>query len=251
MRSYFYLLPFFATTPVFAQPAPSIAPAKPQIQIDAKAVELLDKTAKYYGSLRSLKIVTRGSSTWEGETLPINLTLFFERPNRVRAQGEADGTKSVVVADGKTLFLWDDLVDNPVKRAQNDRYTEPWRNLMGTADYFVADYFSDWLFGQHWLRPLQTQKVEINIDVFEAKVLPSRLINGAPAEGVQLQATRNARGKEPKFLTLRILWFRPDGRLVRAEQINDFGAKVKRKTVDVVAARTNLALPSSTWALKK
>ena len=237
---------------VYAQPALSTRPAKESIRIDPKAVELLDKTAKYYGSFHSLKIVTRGSSTWQGETSPLTLTLFFERPNKVRAQGEADGTKSVVVADGKTLFTWDDLVKHPISLLQNDRYSRPWRETMGGADYFVAPYFADWLFGKHWLRPLQMDRVEMDIDLFEANALPSQLINGAPAQGVQLRATKNASGQQAKFVTQQTMWFRQDGRLVRAEQTNDFGGgKIKRKTVDVVGVSLNPKLPASTWALKQ
>lgn len=63
MRFLLYFLPCLIAAPVLAQPAPNVAPAKRALQIDPKAVELLDKTAKYYGSLHSLKIVTRGVAT--------------------------------------------------------------------------------------------------------------------------------------------------------------------------------------------
>ncbi len=253
MRIYFALSLCLVAAPLTSQAQPTIEarPAKENVHIDTQAIALLDKTARYYGSLRSLKLVTRGSSTWKGETSSLRLTLFFERPNRVRAQGEADGMKSVFVADGKTVFIWDDWVNDAVKRPQHDRYTQPWRDLMGNADYFVAPYLADWLFGEHWLRPLQINRIEKDVDVFEAKFLPSKLVNGASAEGVQLRAIRNASGKEAKFVTQQTMWFRADGRLVRAEQTNDFGDQIKRKAVDVVGARANDSLPAATWALKK
>lgn len=169
----------------------------------------------------------------------------------MRAQGEADSVKGVVVADGKTLFMWDDLLNSVVKQPQNDRYTLPWRDMMATTDSLVGSYLSDWLFGQHWLRPLKTDEVLTGADTFEAKALPAKIINGAPAQGVALRATKNATRKNPKYTAEQIMWFRADGRLARAQRENHLGAKIRRDTVDVIGERPNLALPASTWALQK
>ena len=91
----------------------------------------------------------------------------------------------------------------------------------------------------------------MSADTFDARTLPTKTVNGAPAQGVQLRAIAAAHGIVPKFTTEQTMWFRSDGRLVRAELINHIGTKIKRGSVDVRGERDDLAVPASTWALKK
>ena len=252
MNNCLRILPLLAIFSVsaHAQPKPDVPSMRIKTQIDPKAVDLLDKVAAHYKSVKTMKLVAQGSTRWEGETMPNRLTLFFARPNKIRVQGESDDTKGVFVADGKTIFSWSDLAGS-FTLPQNDRYTQPWRELMTTTDFLIGSYLSKWLFGGHWLRPLQTDQIVTDADSFEARVLPTKIVNGAPAQGVQLSATKAAQGKTPKYTSEQTMWFRADGRLVRAELVNYIGTKIKRGAVDVTGELDNSILPASTWLLKK
>ena len=106
MNRTFFILPLLAifAAPAWAQLKPVEGAVQTKIQVDPKAVALLDKAAAHYKSVKTLKLVAQGSSVWDGETMPNRLTLFFERPNKIRVQGESDGTKGVLWRTAKHSF---------------------------------------------------------------------------------------------------------------------------------------------------
>ena len=227
--------------------------AAPVVSPQARA--LFDRAVAFYASAQTLQLEARGASSERADgkqSLPISLSLRFARPDKASVAGQNDAIKSLWITDGHRVHEWNDLLGDVTDNALQVRGNPTQlRDGLASTDYPVGRYLSGWLFGKHWLQPRELAAFVPGANFFEATALPPLTVNGQEQDRVQIRASYRAENGGAGLNWRHVLYFRPDGALVRVDFSAQKGAVTTRGTVNVISQTRNAVLPASTFVFHK
>lgn len=168
----------------------------------------------------------------------VSCSLFYESPDKIRIEDRTNGSLSLHVSDGKTMFYQD----------ENGSFSNPLDSIPGamrSITFPVGKYFADWTQNRHPFQPAVLPDTLRDALLLEVIHLRARSLNGQTVKGVRIRSKYKETGRLDLFRE-EILWFNPDnGALVRIQFQSRRGKRVGSGAVDVVLQTFDAPIPAS------
>jgi thiol-disulfide isomerase/thioredoxin len=192
-----------------AAPTTKASKAAPTVQVDAAAIELMDKAIAAYKTDSGLRMKIESSMNTGKIAQERTGTLQWKAPNLMRVERGEDKSSSLSLSDGKALFISSDpqnFVRFPLESAPADFVA----NMSAMVGYGagLGQMLVPLLTGKNPLPQMTSAAASFKSGSYRAERLPLTLINGVGSDGL-------------RFTTRLLL----NGQLVMMEATGWFDAK--------------------------